>query len=63
MKNILLLFIPLISINLNAQILSEDFETTSASIGTFPNGWTTSDADWTINDPTTGTPAIQEAQL
>ena len=56
MKNISILFITIISININAQILSEDFESTSASIGTFPNGWTTSNAQWTINDPTTGTP-------
>ena len=39
----------------NAQILSEDFETTSAG-GSWPNGWTTSDNSWTINDPSTGTP-------
>jgi hypothetical protein len=56
MKNISILFITIISININAQILSEDFESTSASIGTFPNGWTTTNAQWTINDPTTGTP-------
>ena len=56
MKNFSILFIAIISININAQILSEDFESTSASIGTFPNGWTTSNAQWTINDPTTGTP-------
>tara|TARA_B110000037_G_scaffold130198_1_gene147910 strand:+ start:29 stop:2011 length:1983 start_codon:yes stop_codon:yes gene_type:complete len=56
MKNISILFITIISININAQILSEDFESTSASIVTFPNGWTTSNAEWTINDPTTGTP-------
>ena len=56
MKNISILFITIISININAQIISEDFESTSASIGTFPNGWTTSNAQWTINDPTTGTP-------
>lgn len=55
-KKISILFIALISINIKAQIISEDFESTSASIGTFPTGWTTSDSDWTINDPTTGTP-------
>ena len=56
MKKNSLLFIMLISMNISAQIISEDFESTSASIGTFPNGWTTSNAQWTINDPTTGTP-------
>ena len=57
MKNFILLFLFSISISLlNAQVLTEDFESTSATIGTFPNGWTTSNSQWTINDPSTGTP-------
>jgi hypothetical protein len=56
MKKLLLFFTLIFSLCLvNAQVLSEDFETTSAG-GSWPNGWTTSDNSWTINDPTTGTP-------
>ena len=56
MKKILLLFFIISSFTLSAQvILSEDFETASVG-GDWPNGWSSTDSDWTLNDPSTGTP-------
>ena len=56
MKNITFFSVAFFVTCLNGQVFMEDFESTSASSGNFPNGWTSSNNEWTINDPTTGTP-------
>lgn len=54
--NILFTCLIVFSCFAKGQILIEDFESSSAQSGLFPNGWTTSNNEWTINDPSTGTP-------